>query len=258
MRRSSSSSRSWLQSRAPASVCWRWGAARRRSGAERSSSRSRSARESSCTRAAASSMARGMPSSCWQISGPGTSAASGRDQRRGDDRRTGGRSIAGIEGRAPARPAHRATRNGSRLVARTGTWGDPPASAPRPAHVTIRCSQLSSTISRWSKRQRGDERVGSQVLAGALPWMPRVSAIEGASTRRGSDTGASSTQPSPSARGSRTPGPRRPRAPDGSCPLHRARTGSPAATTRAAPDRDLGALGRRGRGSSTPGGGGDR
>ena len=143
-------SRSWLQSIVARSVCWRVSAVRRPAPSTSRLSPRRAAiwsSDSAAARAAASSMASGMPSRRRQISAtaPAASSAGSKPGRAAAARSQNSRSASASEGTRQATSS--AQRSGSRLVARTRTPG--PArrtSSARRAHASIRCSQLSRTI----------------------------------------------------------------------------------------------------------------
>ena len=140
-----------------------------------------------CTRAAASSIASGMPSSRRQIWATAAAFCVGqREARRGRPRpldeephgrryaarRAGGgerRPGRGRPGRARARSTSPATPSGSRLVARTRSPGQARSSASaRRAQASTRCSQLSSTSSSRSPAAGASTSVVDRRPAGRL------------------------------------------------------------------------------------------
>ena len=151
------------------------------------------------TRAAASSIASGMPSRRRQISATvaalsSVSRKSGRTRRARSVNNSIASSASDSDGTrqltSPATPI------GSRLVARTVTAGQPPS---RPttsaAHASSRCSQLSST----SSIRRSPTNRSSVSIVERPGWSGRPSArITATGTRSGSVIGARSTYHTPS------------------------------------------------------------
>jgi len=213
-RRSSSSSRSWLQAMAPRSVCWRAGRSRAppvSSGSRRSRRASIAWGDSSRTRAAASSIASGSPSSRWQISataGPLSSVrtksgviAAARSTKRATAANRDSASAAGgccRSGRASGgtgRSCSPLSPSGARLVASTVSPGLAPSSSLTTVAAGRTCSKLSSTRSRRRVRRYSFRlsRTGRPPRSGISSAWAIV-----AGTSAGSAIGASPTKWAPS------------------------------------------------------------
>ena len=157
--------------------------------------------DSARTRAAASSIASGMPSSDRQIAAT-AAALAGRQREAGRGRRRPGRRTAGPPPprtrRRTRRPAAGpARRSRPPPAAARGWWRSAAGPARRPAaagqsraQASSRCSQLSSA----STSERGAQRVGERVerAGGPSPRRRRAADATRATTRSGLDTSASS------------------------------------------------------------------
>ena len=200
--RSSPVSRSWLHSMVARRVCWRVRAVRLPAARTSRLSPSRAAiwsSDSAATRAAASSMASGMPSSRRQISSMvASSSAFGLNCGSAAARSTNRRLASASDGTRQATSPSQCS--GSRLVASTRTPGPARSrSSARRAQASMTCSQLSSTmiasrVARWAASASCAER-----CAGI--GTPAASAVACA-TRPPSARPASSTNQMPSGTGS--------------------------------------------------------
>lgn len=158
------------------------------------------ANDSARTRAAASSIAKGMPSRRSQISATGAESCSfttksGRTWRARSVNNVTASSVSDREGTPQATSP--GTRRGSRLVARTFAAGQAPSSATVSAeHASIRCSQLSRTR-RTCRPAMARMRVS---IVERPAWSGSASArVTATGTTVGSVIGARSTYHTPSA-----------------------------------------------------------